>query len=601
MMPGGVGSGWMGRGGADTREQKPLDWSMARRMFDFTAPYAPTRNALVVLVVIRAIQLPLMSWAIAKIISGPIARGNVSGIVLGVAGFLAWAVVTEVTFMYRMRFALRLGESVVFDMRSRLYRHLLSMPMSFFDRMPLGRLISRITSDVDVVRSGIQDVIFVSTVQAGSMLIAAGLMLYYDWVLFLIVLTLVPVLWKLIAHFRVTLRQAYRDVQETYSRVTSSLTESVNGIRVIQSFVRQSYNNQRFGDLISVHSDNNMGAARHSAVFLPLLEVNGQIFLAVVLVIGGYRALTGMIDLEVLIQFFFLSNLFFGPIPVLGAQYNQALTAMAGAERVFSLLDDRPEWVDDADAKPVDDIRGQVEFHKVSFEYQPGKPVLHQVSFKAEPGQTVALVGETGSGKTTITRLLSKLYVPTRGQVLIDGKSLSKITSDSLHARLGTVPQDNFLFGGSVLDNIRFARPDATDDDVRDVARELGILDLLEDLPQGLDTEVGEKGASLSLGQRQLICFARALLADPRVLILDEATSSVDVVTEARLQSALGRLLKGRTSFVVAHRLSTIRNADLILVLDHGRIVERGGHAQLLEKQGRYAALHHEFVRTLEA
>jgi ATP-binding cassette subfamily B protein len=299
-----------------------------------------------------------------------------------------------------------------------------------------------------------------------------------------------------------------------------------------------------------------------------------------------------------LILFFFLSNQFFHPIQVLGNMYNSALTAMAGAERVFHLLDTPPAWQDPPDAQPLPTIEGRVEFQGVSFSYDPGKPVLHDVSFTATPGQLVALVGHTGSGKSTIANLIAKFYQPDSGQILIDGHDLAHTVSASLHRQLGIVWQQNFLFTGTVLDNIRIGRPEATDDECRQACRDLGCLDLLEALPQGLSTLVGERGIGLSLGQRQLVCFARAMAAHPRIVILDEATSSVDTLTEHRVQQALERLLAGRTSFVVAHRLSTIRHADLVLVLADGRIVERGTHTSLLAAGGVYAGLYRQFTRT---
>ncbi|HTQ07759.1 MAG TPA: ABC transporter ATP-binding protein, partial [Polyangiaceae bacterium] len=398
-------------------DQRPLDFGIVRRIYEYTRPHARLRNRLVFMVLLRSLQLPAVTWGTAAVISGPVAERDAAGTLRGVLALLAFAAFTEFCFVYRSRYALELGEAVVHDMRNDIYATLLGMPIGFFKRTPIGRLLGRVTSDVDVVRVGVQDVAFVSAVQLGNFLVSATLMLFYDWQLFLVVLVMAPILWKVVRHFRLALSRAYRAQQESFSRVTAQLAESVTGIREIQGFVRQSLNGELFAELIRDHSRYNYGAAKQSAVFQPLLELNGQLFLAILLVVGGYQALGHHVPLNALIQFLFLSNAFFGAIPMIGNQYNQALTAMAGAERVFALLDQKPDWADEPAARDLPELLGRVEFRDVSFAYEPGRPVLSHVSFTAEPGQTVALVGHTGGGKTTVMSLVAKLYLPTHGSV----------------------------------------------------------------------------------------------------------------------------------------------------------------------------------------
>jgi ATP-binding cassette subfamily B protein len=558
---------------------------------------------LLVLTLFRSAQLPALIWASATIISGPIARHDIGVLPWAVLGYALLALTTDAMFHWRQRYALEIGETVVNGLRAEIFAKMQRQPMSFFHRVKLGRIISRVTSDVESLRVGIQDVMFVSAIQFGQMLFTAIVMVRCDWVLFLIVAGLAPVLWSVNRHFRVRLSHLTRASQESFSRVTATLAESVNGIRVTQGFVRQETNAGLFRGLLADHSRYNMALARTSAKLTPLLELNSQFFVAILLLFGGWRVFEGAMTMDALITFFFLSNFFFSPIAVIGNQYNQALVAMAGAERVFRLIDTKPDWEDAPDAVALPAAPGtgvRVEFRKISFGYDPARPVLHDVDFTVEPGQTVALVGHTGSGKSSIINLAAKFYLPTHGELLIDGRDVRTITSHSLHRQMGMVQQQNFLFSGTVLDNIRLARPEATEEDVRAAARQLDCLDILDALPKGLHSEVGERGAGLSVGQRQLVCFTRALLADPRLVILDEATSSIDALTEARLQKALVTLLRGRTSFVVAHRLSTIRHADLVLVLDQGRVIERGTHAELLERGGHYAALYRQFVQVDE-
>lgn len=596
----------------DEEIQKPLEWSLIRRMFTYAAPMKRKLTALSVLSVIRSAQLPALVWIATLIIKGPISQADVAGLWLGVLGYAALAVTTDGLFHFRQRYALEIGEAVVNGLRADLFAKVQRQPMSFFQRTKLGRIIGRVTSDVEALRVGIQDVLFVSAVQAGQMLFAAVVMAYSDWAMFLVVLGLAPILWVLNRHFRVRLSHYSRAASDSFSRITATLAESVNGIRVTQGFVRQETNAGLFRHLLADHSRYSIALARTSAILTPLLELNSQFFVAILLMFGGWRVFHGDMGVGDLITFFLLANQFFSPIAVIGNQYNQALVAMAGAERVFRLIDAKPDWEDAPDAVALPDPRVgatgarpgadgmRVEFKGVSFGYDPNRLVLHDVSFVAEPGQTVALVGHTGSGKSSIINLASKFYLPTTGELFVDGREIRTISGQSLHWQMGVVQQQNFLFSGTVLDNIRLAKPDATEDEVRRAAEKLDCLDILEALPRGLNTEVGERGSSLSVGQRQLVCFTRSLLADPRLVILDEATSSIDAMTEARLQKALLKLLRGRTSFVVAHRLSTIRHADVVLLLEQGRIIERGTHAELLALGGHYAVLYRQFVQVDE-
>jgi ATP-binding cassette subfamily B protein len=503
---------------------------------------------------------------------------------------------------------LELGEAIVHDLRRAVFAHLQNMTMSYYHKTPVGRIISRMTSDIEVIRGLVQDVLFVSMVGLGQMLFAAAYMFYYDRVLFLMVLALAPVLWALNFYFRRRLSKALRAAQESLSRVTSTLAESVSGIRVTQSFVRQKVNTRLFLHQVVEHSDHSMLAAKQSGALPPLLELNNQLFMVGLLLIGGYRILSPGVGEELavgradaLVGYYLMAGTFFGPVTMIGNIYNQALSAMAGAERVFELLDTEPEFADAPDAIALPPIEGRVEFRDVSFGYEPDHLVLQDINFVAEPGQTIALVGHTGSGKSSLIQLIYKFYLPTGGELRIDGHEIRQIEAASLHQQMGIVTQANFLFSGTVLDNIRVGRPNAEDEEVIEAARRLDVIDLIETMPEGFHTQVGERGEGISLGQRQIVCFVRAMLANPRIMILDEATSSVDTMTEVRLQKALATLLEGRTSFVVAHRLSTIQDADMVLVLDHGRVIERGNHHQLLSEAGVYANLYRQFVQASTA
>ena len=523
-------------------EQRPLDLGLIRRLMTFTKPYAGRRNALMIIVIIRSVQLPVLAWMLSRILSGPVAHKDFHGVLIWSAAFAGLAFITYATLAFRMRLAMELGEWVVHDLRFAIFQKLQQMPMGYFNRTKLGRIISRMTSDVESVRTGVQDVLFVTLVLTGQMVVAAGIMLWWDPALFCIMLVLTPIIWGMTRYFRSEFSEAHRKTRESFSRVTATLAESVSGIRVTQSFVRQDVNASLFRELVIDHSGYNLRTVRLAGLYLPLLELNSQFFIAMLLTLGGCQVLLNTVfppgdpqhSFAAVWLFFFMVPLFFDPVTNLGRQYNTAMTAMAGAERVFKLLDTEPEKLDANDAIELPPIAGRVEFRDMTFGYDADHPILHEINFVAQPGQTVALVGHTGSV--------------------------------------------NHLFVGR-----------------------LDSLDLFEQLPDGFYTDVGEKGGNLSLGQRQLVCFTRAMLADPRILILDEATSSVDTMTEARIQKALAVLLRNRTSFVVAHRLSTIRHADVVLVLDHGRIIERGAHTELLATGGVYSNLYRQFIHASEA
>lgn len=577
---------------------RSLDRFLVGRILGLMRPYRVKRNWLFVVVLLRSVQQPAFVWAVAATINGPIAQHQSTGsIVLAALGVLALSAIMQLTLHFRQRLTLEIGEAVVNDLRRSVFTHLQSMPMSFYHKTKVGRIISRINGDCDAVRIGVQDVLFVSMVGLGQMLFTALLMLWFDPVLFAIVFAMAPVLWGLNRLFQARLTQAYREIQESFSRVTSTLAESVAGIRVTQGFSRSEKNAELFSDLVVSHADYNMKATWAWGIFNPLLELNSAAVTAAIIAVGGWRVLSpdSLASIGDLIQFMFLTGLFFTPVQILGTQYNQALAAMAGAERVFGILDQKPQWSDIDNAVALPELQGRLTVENVTFAYESGTIVLHDISFDIFPGQRVALVGPTGSGKSTILSLLARFYLPTRGRILLDGIDTRGVTRESIANQVAMVLQQNYLFTGTVRENLQIAKgmSDAPFSDAHIYAalESMECRDLVEGLPHGLDTTVGGRGSKLSLGQRQLICFARALLANPRVLILDEATSAIDTMTEVKIQRSLQRLLSGRTCFIVAHRLSTIKNVDEVLVMDHGKIVQRGSHERLVQQPGMYQSL----------
>lgn len=594
---------------------RPFDWRMTRRVAGRMARYSALFWSIMALAAVLAVLNGTIPLLVAQTIGGAIEqrpeswRGRLgvdpqNWLYLGVSVLVALAILWYVVMRIRQMAVAKLAERVVRDLRGEIFAHLQVLGMDFYDRTKVGRILARGTSDIDALRRALTEVAPRLTIAVVQMVYAIVVMLAYDLVLGAVVLIGAPFVYLINWRFRQLLSNSYRRVQETYSLLTANLAESIAGIRVTQAFTREERNSAMFRGICHLHRDRHLVVAKAQGLYLPLMDVTSQVFIAIALLVGGLRIAGGEMTVTDLLAFMMMTGVFFQPIIVIGDMYNVVLQAMAGAERVFHLLDTAPAQLEPPPGEALDLPRRnegmRIEFENVTFGYQKDRPVLRDITFAAEPGQTIALVGHTGSGKTSIINLIAKFYLHDAGWIAIDGVDIRRISPRDLHSQTGIVQQENFLFTGSVLDNIRFARPEASDEQVREVCERLGCLDLIEDLPEGLHTQVGERGSSLSLGQRQLICFARAMMARPRLLILDEATSAVDTVSEHRVQQALSRLLEGRTSFVVAHRLSTIRSADRILVVDAGRIVEQGTHAQLLRDGHVYPKLHAEFVRLSE-
>jgi ABC-type multidrug transport system fused ATPase/permease subunit len=561
------------------------------RLFTFAAPYKARLLGLglvTVLVTATSLSEPLI---IGYAIDEGLVAGSLSVIYAMVAVYVGVNVLTWVCSYVQTIGMGWVGQHMILDIRNTLFGHLQSLSLQFYSEQKAGWIISRLTNDIEnfnnLLNDGVQNL-----VKNGLTLIGVFIVIFFvDWRLALATVSILPVMVVGTALFRIESWKAYRAAREAVAEVAAHLQENVSGMRIVQAFTGEKKSSDRFDERNYAYRRANARATLLSAIYFPGVEILGSAGLAVVLLYGGFRVVAGEMSVGELVAFVGLLNMFFQPIQQLSQLYSDLQSTLVSLEKVFAVLDTGSDRADLPDAKDLEDLRGDVEFDRVSFAYGEDA-VLEDVSFRIRPGETLAIVGETGAGKSTIVKLLSRFYDPSEGEILIDGQDLRAVRGSSLRRHMGVVLQDTFLFTGTVMENIRYGRPGATEEEIIAAAKTVDADDFIRRFPEGYETQVRERGGRLSVGERQLVAFARALLADPKLLVLDEATSSVDLATEARIEVALDRLLTGRTSIVIAHRLSTVRRADRILVMGEGRVIEEGTHDELLSRPSAYRRLY---------
>jgi ABC-type multidrug transport system fused ATPase/permease subunit len=587
--------------GGDVRD---WSWRRTRRRFGLLVrlalPYRG-RTALALGTLLAYTLVALAPPYLAKLaIDEGISKLDLERLTWIVIVFLAAALVALVLSAANTYLTGWVGERMLADLRNALFKHLERLSLGFYERNRAGVIISRITNDVEALDQLVTDGV-TSLVQNTLLLGGTAVVLFFlDWRLALATLTVLPLMAIATAWFRSRSNRAYRSVRERLGLVTATLAEDISGMRVVQSFTREPVQQRAFHGVNDRYRAANYETVVLNGIYFPVVDLLASAATAIVFGYGGWLVYHGDMSAGTLFAFaLYLSN-FFDPIQQLSQLYNTFLSAIAALDKIIGVLDEKPQVVDPEGALELPRIEGHVRFEDVRFGYGPEFPeVLHGLQLDIPAGTTVALVGHTGAGKSTIAKLIARFYDPTEGRLTIDGNDLREVTQRSLRRQLGIVPQEGFLFGGTVAENIAFGRPDAAPEEIAAAAEAVGAHRFILELEDGYETQLGERGTRLSLGQRQLVAFARALLADPRILILDEATSSVDIGTEQQIEQALRRLLSGRTAFVIAHRLSTIRDADLIVVLEHGRVVEQGTHDELIARRGLYMSLYGDWAEAV--
>ena len=578
----------------DEAQERPFNYTYFRRLVKYLRPYQRSLIIVLAFILVGTVATLLEPYLIALIIDQGVANKDY-GLVLGIVGLLvvfrllAWA--AQYLRMFRVN---TIGQAVLYDMRNQLFTHIQKLSLRFYDSRPVGKIMSRVTSDVGAINELINGGMATIIAEGLSLIGIVVILFLINWKLALIAYLITPSFYFIFGKLRSRIEKAWSNVRKSQANMNANLNESVSGVRVTQAFAREERNITRFERINRWNRDANVKAIKLDNLIWPIVEMVGMFGTAMLVYFGASEVIAGALSMGVILAFINYLWRFWGPVSALSRVYSQVLAAMASAERIFEFLDTEPEVADRPGARALPPIQGEVKLEDVRFSYDGGsRRALNGVSLDVKPGQTIAIVGPTGAGKTTIINLVMRFYDPTSGRVLIDGIDLRTVALESVRRQISLVLQDPFIFSGTLGDNIRYGKLAATDAEVEAAAKAVRLDEFVKKLPEGYAYEVEERGARLSLGQRQLISFARALLADPRILILDEATSSVDTQTEQLIQSALKTLLAGRTAFIIAHRLSTIRNADVILVMQDGRIAEQGNHEELLAQRGLYYRLIH--------